>query len=162
MNDLAREELIDIVSKKLRLLRNEYNFSQDKMAEILGISKKTLIQIEKERALASWTLVMAICGLFRESEIIKMTLGEDPIELVETLVFENIAVPKNRTGGGMVWWKDIDTQWKFKIQKNSISSHYRIIDGNNRRWYSSFDKNYILDKFKLLLEGGKKNEEDIE
>ena len=111
------------------------------MAEVLGVSKKTLVQIEKERTKASWTLVMAICGIFRESEILKMTLGEDPIELVETLIFKNIEVPRNLTGGGRVWWKDLESTDKFKIQKNIISSHYRIIDGNNKRWYKEIYTN---------------------
>ncbi|KYH28305.1 MULTISPECIES: helix-turn-helix transcriptional regulator [Clostridium] len=158
----TREELISIVSKKFRLIRSEYNFSQDKMAEILGISKKTLIQIEKERTEASWTLVLAVCGLFRESEILKMVIGEDPIELVETIVFKNMDTPKNLTGGGKVFWRDIEVDGKFKVQKNIISSHYRIIDGNNRRWYSSFDKEYILKKFYELLKGGEDSEEETE
>lgn len=162
MNKLTQQDLIMIVSKKMRLLRSEYNFSQDKMAEILGISKKTLIQIEKERNQASWTLVVAICGLMRGSEILRMTLGEDPLELVETLVFDQVFIPKNITGGGRVWWKDIRTQDKFRIQKNILSGHYRIIDGNNRRWMSSFDKGDIVEKFESLLKGGKEDEEEIE
>lgn len=162
MEGLTQGELISIVSQKLRLIRSEYNFSQDKMAEILGISKKTLIQIEKERTEASWTLVVAVCGLFRESEILKMVLGDDPIEIIETIIFKNMVTPKNITGGGKVFWKDINAEGKFKLQKNIISSHYRIIDGNNRRWYSSFDKEYISKQFKDLLEGGKDNEEKIE
>ncbi|WP_242846784.1 helix-turn-helix transcriptional regulator [Clostridium homopropionicum] len=162
MNKLTQEELNSIVSKKLRLIRSEYNFSQDKMAEILGISKKTLIQIEKDRTEASWTLVVAVCGLFRESEVLKMVLGEEPIEMVEAMIFDNIDSPKNLTGGGKVLWKDILSEGKFKIQKNIISSHYRIIDGHNRRWYSSFDKEYIFEKFNNLLERGRDNEEEVE
>lgn len=162
MENLTQEELTSIVSKKLRLIRSEYNFSQDRMAEVLGVSKKTLIQIEKERMDASWTLVIAVCGLFRESEILKMVLGEDPIELVETITFTNIDSPKNLTGGGKVFWKDVVSEGRFKVQKNMISSHYRIIDGSNKRWYSSFDKDYILEKFRLLLEEGKDYEEEIE
>lgn len=162
MTNLTKEDLQDIVSKKIRLLRSEYNFSQDKMAEVLGVSKKTLIQIEKERSKASWTLVMAICGLFRESEILKMTLGEDPIEIVETIVFKNVAVPKNITGGGKVWWKSIETKGKFKIQRNIITSHYRIIDGNNRRWYSSYDKEYTFQKFSELISEVSDDEKETE
>lgn len=162
MENLTQEELTRIVSKKLRLIRSEYNFSQDRMAEVLGVSKKTLIQIEKERMDASWTLVIAVCGLFRESEILKMVLGEEPIELVETITFTNIDSPKNLTGGGKVFWKDVVGEGRFRVQKNMISSHYRIIDGSNKRWYSSFDKEYILEKFRLLLEEGKDYEEEIE
>jgi len=162
MDGLTQEEVISIVFKKLRLIRSEYNFSQDRLAEVLGISKKTLIQIEKERMEAYWTLVIAVCGLFRESEILKMVLGDDPVELIETIVFKNMATPKNITGGGKAFWRDISVEGKFKLQKNILTSHYRIIDGNNRRWYSSFDKDYILKEFQDLLEGGKDSEEEIE
>lgn len=162
MNNLTKEDLINIVSKKVRLIRSEYNFSQEQMAKVLGISKKTLIQIEKERTQASWTLIMAVCGLFRESEILKMVIGEDPIEIVETIVFKNIDAPKNITGGGKVWWTTIKVEKNFKVQKNIISAHYRIIDGNNRRWNSSFDKEYILEKFNELIERGNNDEEEIE
>lgn len=162
MENFTQEELISIVSKKMRLIRSEYNFSQDRMSEVLGISKKTLIQIEKERNGASWTLVIAVCGIFRESEILKMVLGEDPLEILEAITFTNIDSPKNLTGGGRVFWKDILVEGGFKVQKNMISSHYRIIDGSNKRWYSSFDKDYILEKFKILLEEGKDYEEEVE
>ncbi len=161
-NKINRDYLINIISRKIRLLRSEYNFSQDKMSEVLGISKKTLIQIEKERSVASWTLVMAVCGLFRESEILKMTLGSDPIELVEAVIFDSVSVPKSITGGGKLFWKAIETSGKFKIQKNILSSHYRIIDGNEKRWYSSFEKEFIVEQFKQLLKGSDNYEEEIE
>lgn len=64
MNNLTKDDLAVIVSNKIRLIRSEYNFSQEKMAETLGISKKTLVQIEKGRNTASWTMVIAICGIF--------------------------------------------------------------------------------------------------
>ncbi|XMB87506.1 helix-turn-helix domain-containing protein [Mycoplasmatota bacterium WC44] len=159
---MTQDDIINIVSKKIRLLRSEYNFSQDRMSEVLGISKKTLVQIEKERTVASWTMVMAICGLFRESEILKMTLGEDPIELIEAVVFESVSVPRNITGGGRVFWRNIESSGKFKVQKNIISSHYRIIDGNDKRWYSSFDKEFIIEKFQTLIKRSENHEEEIE
>ncbi len=49
---MNREEIIMLVSDKLRLIRTEAGYTQDKMAEIIGVSKKTLVQIEKGRVLA--------------------------------------------------------------------------------------------------------------
>ena len=46
---MTRLEFINKVDGKVRLIRTEKGYTQDKMAEILGISKKTLIQVEKER-----------------------------------------------------------------------------------------------------------------
>ena len=78
----------------MRLIRLEKNYSQDKMADIMGISKKTLIQIEKGRTLSSWTNVIAICALFRDSEILQSVLGDEPLEIIETLAHNGIERPK--------------------------------------------------------------------
>lgn len=37
---MKREEMITIVSQKMKLIRTEYNYTQEQMADILGISKK--------------------------------------------------------------------------------------------------------------------------
>jgi DNA-binding XRE family transcriptional regulator len=148
-----------VISKRLRLLRNEYNFSQEKMSEILGISKKTLVQIEKDRVNASWTVVVAVCGLFRESEIIKMTIGEDPIGIAEAISFDKLSVPKNSTSGGRMFWKTLKGEKQFRMQRHLLSGHYRVIDGNDKRWVSSFDQSFINKEFNMLLERGEDHEE---
>lgn len=124
----------------MRLIRVERGYSQEKMASIIGISKKTLVEIEKERILASWTTVIAVCTLFRQSEILQATIGEDPIEIVETLAHEEIILPKQKSMGGRVWWRDMETKGIFRLQQNMFSQHYRILDEENYRWYSSFDE----------------------
>lgn len=148
---MNKEEIVSIVSRKLKLIRTEYNYSQDKMAEILGLSKKTLVQVEKERNLLSWTACVAVCSIFRESEILKMSFGEDPVKLIQTIALGKIYFPKNKTRGGKLWWKDIKQNNGFKIQQNIISMHYRIIDEKNYRLYSSFEKEYIEEKFNFLI-----------
>jgi DNA-binding XRE family transcriptional regulator len=148
---MNKNEIICVVSRKLKLIRTEYNFSQDKMADILGLSKKTLIQIEKERCELSWTSCIAVCTIFRESEILRMSFGEDPVKLVQTIALGRIYFPKNKTSGGKVWWKDIRTENGYKIQQNILLLHFRIIDENNYRFYSSFDREYIEEKFNFLI-----------
>ena len=59
---MNREEIIMLVSDKLRLIRAEAGYTQDKMAEIIGVSKKTLVQIEKGRVLAGWSTVVTVCA----------------------------------------------------------------------------------------------------
>ncbi len=162
MKAIAKDQLIIMVSQKMRLLRNEYHFTQEKMADIIGISKKTLVQIEKDRMLASWTVVIAICGLFRESDILKMTLGDDPIEIIEAISFENTPLPKQLTGGGKMFWKTIEKQGKFKIQRNIFSNHLRIIDGHGKRWISSYNKDIIQQQFKQLIESGESDAKETQ
>ena len=79
---MDRDFIIQITSESLKLIRTENNYTQDKMAEILGISKKTLVQIEKERTYANWTTTIAICALFRHSETLQNRIGGDPIEVI--------------------------------------------------------------------------------
>ncbi|WP_099191065.1 helix-turn-helix transcriptional regulator [Tepidibacter mesophilus] len=148
---MNKEEVIDIVSRKLKIIRTEYNFSQDKMAEVIGISKKTLVQIEKERNSLSWSTCVAVCSIFNESEILKMSFGEEPVKLVQIVALGKMYFPKNKTGGGKIWWKDIEHIEGFRIQQNIVTFHYRILDDKNYRLYSSFDKDYIYEKFKGLI-----------
>ena len=137
---MQKDELIQILSKKIKLVRTEMNYSQDLMAEVLGISKKTLIQIEKGRILASWTVIAALCALFRESEVIRSILGEDPLEILQVVGHRSYETPKERTLGGKIWWVEVEALGKFRLQQNLISGHYRILDDENRRWVSSFDE----------------------
>jgi DNA-binding XRE family transcriptional regulator len=137
---MDKEHVTQLLSDKLKLIRIEKGYTQDKMAEILGISKKTLVQIEKGRIQAGWTCVVAVCALFRDSEILQTTLGEDPIDVIEIIGRNGIDRAKERTLGGKIWWNDIQKVGKFRLQQNLISQHYRILDSNNFRWFSSFDK----------------------
>lgn len=140
---MTREEFIKIIDNKIRLIRSEKKFSQDKMAIILGISKKTLVQIEKGRASAGWTTSVAICTIFKDSEVLRMTFGGDADEIILSLVFENYLRDFEPTLGGKVWWTNIESHDDFRIQQNIISQHYRILDSKDRRVASSFDLEYL-------------------
>ena len=43
---MHRDQLIALISDKLKLIRTEKQFTQDQMSDLLGLSKKTLVQIE--------------------------------------------------------------------------------------------------------------------
>lgn len=136
---MEKEEFIELISEKMRLVRTEQGFSQEKMAEILGISKKTLVQIEKRRINGNWTTVVAICALFNRSELLLSVIGDDPIDFVQLIAQDSDAVPQEKTMGGKVWWKEIESLGDFRLQQNVISNHYRILDDENYRWFSTFD-----------------------
>jgi len=141
---MDRRSVIRDVSQRIKLIRVEMNYSQDQMAEILGLSKKTLIDIEKGRKNASWAVVVAVCALMPESEIIRGLLGEDPLSYLQVIIRDSIYTPKFRTRGGKVWWNDVETAGGFRIQQNIISGHYRILDADNYRWFSTFSKEEAL------------------
>jgi predicted DNA-binding protein (UPF0251 family) len=39
---MQARDIVILLSERLRLVRSEYNLTQERMAEILGLSKKTL------------------------------------------------------------------------------------------------------------------------
>jgi DNA-binding XRE family transcriptional regulator len=147
---MNREEIIMLVSDKLRLIRAEAGYTQDKMAEIIGVSKKTLVQIEKGRVLAGWSTVVTVCALFRETETVQFLFGNEPLEVLETVAREGIDYRKMKTFGGRIWWREVSRKSGFILQQNILSKHFRILDDRNYRVYSSFDEKQSKIRFKEL------------
>lgn len=146
--------ITQITSESLKLVRTENDYTQEKMADILGISKKTLVQIEKERMLANWTTTIAICALFRTSPTLQNQIGGDPMEVIELTAHDVIITPKEKTMGGYIWWKNIEEYKNHRLQQNHLSKHYRILDDENYRILSTFDEQLALEKWngmKLVL-----------
>ncbi|WML43263.1 helix-turn-helix domain-containing protein [Neobacillus sp. PS3-40] len=154
---MTRDEIILIVSEKLRLIRTEAGYTQDKMADIVGLSKKTLVQIEKGRVLANWSVVVSICALFRETETVQFLFGNEPIEVLETVAREGIDVRKRKIFGGRIWWRELSRKNGFILQQNILSKHFRIVDEDNYRVFSSLDERYSKLRFKELTKTNSKN-----
>lgn len=135
---MDKQEIRKQISKKMKLIRVEYGYTQDRMSEILGLSKKTLVQVEKQRTLAGWTTVVAVCALFQESDVLRGILGDAPVEIVETIAHKQVEPQGKKTLGGKVWWYNIAATEKYTLQQNVMSQHYRIIDSEDyrlfRRW----------------------------
>ena len=148
---MNKDEIIRLISERMRLIRVEVDYTQDKMAEIIGISKKTLVQIEKERNAASWTAVVAVVSLFRETLTVQTLFGGDPLEVIETVSRGKIDYRKEKMLGGKVWWKDILAEGGYVLQQNMISEHYRILDNDQYRIYSSLNEEDTHNKFKELV-----------
>ncbi|SNS61250.1 DNA-binding transcriptional regulator, XRE-family HTH domain [Anaerovirgula multivorans] len=147
---MKRDDFIEKLNEKIKLIRNEKGFTQDRMAEAIGISKKTLVQIEKGRGSLGWTGAVAISVLFKDSEVLHMTFGGEPQDIILSLAFENYEKNYETTMGGKVWWRDIEVKGGYKIQQNIISKHYRILDKQERRICSSFDIVYIKRRLQEL------------
>ncbi|PLR77544.1 transcriptional regulator [Bacillus sp. V3-13] len=147
---MTREEIVMKVSDKMRLIRTEAGYTQDKMAEVIGVSKKTLVQIEKGRAFAGWSTVVAVCALFRETETVKFLFGNEPLEVLETVAREGIDFRKEKTLGGKMWWRELAKENGYILQQNIISQHFRILDEDHYRIYSSFDEVAARERFMEL------------
>jgi DNA-binding XRE family transcriptional regulator len=147
---MTREEFIKKVDEKIKLIRNEKGYTQDKMAETLGLTKKTLIQIEKGRGSLGWAAAVTACVIFKDSEILQLTFGGDPQDIILSLAFVGYDRGYDKTMGGFLWWQDTKKSEDYRIQQNIISKHYRILDKKDRRVCSSFDIEYINNRFEEL------------
>jgi DNA-binding XRE family transcriptional regulator len=145
-----KETIIQLVSEHFKLVRTEFDYHQEEMANILGISKKTLVQIEKGRQTASWIQVISLCSIFQNSNILQNALGGDPIEVIQTIARSHYDWKRPRTMGGKVWWIEKEKKNGFILQKNMITNHYRILDDQDERWYRSWDEAYIRERFEEL------------
>ncbi len=150
---MNKSEFVETMSRKVKLIRNEMGYTQDKMAEILSISKKTLVEVEKGRSSLGFCVAVAVAIIFEESENVQMIFGGDAKESVKSLATHHNE-SYNSTMGGKIWWKDMKEANGYKIQQNVISAHYRILNKSNKRVCSSFEEEYIGRRFKELSENG--------
>lgn len=124
---MTREEIIESVSEKMRLIRTEAGYTQDKMAEVIGLSKKTLVQIEKGRLYAGWSTVVAVCALFRETETVRFLFGNEPLEVLETVARDGMDYRKEKTLGGKVWWREVEKRTDLFCSRISLVSIFVLL-----------------------------------
>ena len=136
---MTRESFIAELDRQVKLVRTEYGFTQDVMAKVLGISKKTLVEIEKGRTSLGWTGAVALCAIFSDSQVLSSLLGGEAGDMIRALAFQDLHPRYPRTMGGRVWWRFVETVGPYIIQQNLISQHYRALDRQDERVCSSFD-----------------------
>ena len=147
---MDRNEFVGKADNKLKLVRTEYGYNQERMADILGISKKTLVQIEKGRSSLGWSGAVTLCSIFERSEVLEAAFGGETTDMVMALAFQDSEPSYPKTMGGKIWWKTLEEAPKYKVQQNIISQHYRILDQNDRRICASFELHAIKIQIKNL------------
>lgn len=135
---MNKEDFIKFMGEKLKLIRTEYGLTQDKMASILGISKKTLVEVEKNRKSLGWTGSVALASIFSDSKVLQDAIGGEVSDIIIALAFKDVDVDYPKTLGGKLWWRTLFDKSGYRIQQNMFSRHYRILDQGNRRIYASF------------------------
>jgi len=165
---MDRTTFIAEMDRHLKLVRTEFGCTQEIMARMLGISKKTLVEIEKGRSSLGWTGAVAFITLFGESQILNGLLGGDAQDMVRAMAFAERGsscegqskapilyhTPFSKTMGGHVWWRVVEERDHCRIQQNIISQHYRALDREDRRICYSFDLEEIhrcLDEWERWL-----------
>ncbi len=136
---MKRNEFISKMNKQVKLVRTEYDFTQEKMAQILGMSKKTLVEIEKGRSSLGWSGAVVLCSIFPKSEVLAGVLGGEASDIILALAFEGDEPQYPKTMGGKVWWRTVEEYGGCKIQQNILSQHYRALNQEDERICASFD-----------------------
>lgn len=140
---MNRSEFVAQADGLERLVRTEFDMTQEKMALVLGLSKKTLVEIEKGRTSLGWAGAVTLCTLFSDSQVLQNAYGGELSDLLKALAFQRPPRAPRPTMGGRVWWQNVREREGWRIQQNLVSQHYRILDPQDGRLFSSFDREEI-------------------
>jgi DNA-binding XRE family transcriptional regulator len=66
--NINKDELVIKMAENLMVLRNKLNLKQSELAGKVGISRQTLLEIEKKRRIMSWSTFVALIAVFRENK----------------------------------------------------------------------------------------------
>ena len=147
---MTREEFVAELDRQVKLVRTEYGFNQEVMARVLGISKKTLVEIEKGRSSLGWTGAVALCAIFSGSQVLSGLLGGEAGDMVRARAFQDLRPTYPKTMGGRVWWRFVETVGPYTVQQNILSQHYRALDREDGRVCSSFDLEEVRRRLREL------------
>ena len=149
---MTKDQFIAEMNQQVKLVRTEYGFTQETMAKALGLSKKTLVEIEKGRSSLGWMGAVAFVSIFSCSQVLSHLLGGEAEDMVLALAFDDLKPTYPKTMGGKVWWRYVEMCGPYKIQQNLISQRYRALDREDGRVCSSFDLNTIREYLANLPE----------
>ena len=129
------------------------------MATAIGISKKTLVDIEKGRRSLGWTGSVALVCLFGAGRVLTSVFGPEPVTLLWPMLAEDGDVPRASellVGGGddaqdgrsgNRWWQVVAKNASYTIEQNIVSQHYRLLDAAGVRLASAFDIDELMPVF---------------
>lgn len=147
---MDKQAFTETLQAKFKMVRTEAGYTQDSMSHTIGLSKKTLVQIEKERILPNWTTCISLCALFRNSEVLTNTFSGDPLELAQVISRGHGVYPNYESES--VYWEDIDSKNGFKLQFNKVNKVYRVINDENLPVHASYIEREIRTYFNKQTE----------
>ena len=92
MSEEFRNAYVTKMTENLALLRTSISLTQERLAELIGLSRFTLIAIEKKQRTMTWNTFLSLILVFRANEksrILMETLGIYTPELRELLIVED-------------------------------------------------------------------------
>ena len=67
MNENAKENLIENMTTNLPTLRAKADLSQARLAEMIGVSRQTLVAVENRKRKMSWSIFMSCFLVFNKN-----------------------------------------------------------------------------------------------
>lgn len=144
MNKMKFCKMVQDIVEELR--KNE-NMTLEEMALTIGLSKKTLIQIEKNRSLLKWPEAVTTVSIFNETDLVKSIFGDEILDIIQAIAIQKPAKRQLKTLGGESWWKTVISKEGFRLQQHKISRHIRILDQENYRVYFTYSKSDAIEEF---------------
>ena len=143
---MTREEFIRSCDRKEKLVRNELGYSQEKMSVLLGVSKKTLVEIEKWRSSLGWQGAVTLCTLFQNTREITLNFGTDIPALLRALSEDAAYLPPVESPHAN--WITILELGGNLIQQNTASQLYRLRQ-NGETVAAAFDLSELRKRMNL-------------
>ena len=156
---MTKLDLCMTIQNNLLKLRKETELSQEVFADMIGVTKKTYIQLEKERSKLKWSEAVTISTLFQDTDTIQNIYGEDIIEIIQVLALKKMPKRQLPTLGGTKWWTKIRQEDDYVLQQHKLTKHYRILDKNDYRVFFSLSEIEAFNHFSEYLGEGRENNE---
>ena len=121
---MTRESFISLCDRKEKLVRNELGYSQEKMSALLGLSKKTLVEIEKWRSSLGWQGAVTLCTLFQNTTALTLTFGSDIPALLRSMTED--AAYLQPVESPYAAWVTVLTLGDKTVEQNAASQLYRV------------------------------------
>jgi len=154
---MTRTDFTEKMQQLEPAVRAEFDLTQDKMATAIGVSKKTLVEMEKRRISMGWSQAVALACVFSASQILQNAFGGNPTELIPDLALTGMDARKPERSFMKFWWAEIESNEYFRIEQNIITAHYRLLYGTEKI-ISSFEYNTVKDQMEELTEKMKKKQ----
>lgn len=148
---MNKYDFCNIIQSLIKEIRLENSLSQELMADQIGVSKKTYIQLEKNRSKLGWAETVTICVLFQNAKAIVDYFGEEIIEIVQAIGQQKLQTRQLPTFGGEIWWNNIKVENGFVMQQHKITKHYRILDQENYRLFFTLSKDLVEKRFNRYI-----------
>ena len=90
--EVKKDELLAKMSENLKVLRNKLGLTQGELAQRIGISRQTLVNIENKNRTMSWNTFVALLTVFRAESATSRLL--DHFEIYIAGLCEYLVTPK--------------------------------------------------------------------